>query len=247
MYNFEISRYYNSNSIIHNINPLFKILCLLLFSFLVIWLNNLLSLSILFCFAIILIILTKVPIRLYIKNLKFSFGLSIFIVLIDMIFKIPLIVSIISVVKLILFLLYSGILIYTTTPNDITYGLECFLSPLKIFKVDTSMIALTISLALRFIPIIFMQTSKVLRSQYSRGLNFSGSLKEKCNKLLSIIIPIFTLSIDRCDAISDSLMLRLYSSNRTSYKIYKVTKYDYIILFSHCLLLIMFIMWRIFI
>ena len=145
--------------------------------------------------------------------------------------------------KLILFILYSSVNIYTTKSNDLTYGLEKLLSPLKIFGINTSSLSLTISLAIRFIPTIFKEGYKVYKSQMSRGLRFEGNLKEKVDKLMSLIIPVFNTSLKKSDEISNVLDMRLYDSNkkRTKYRLMNFKIIDQNILLIHVFVLILFL------
>ena len=151
--------------------------------------------------------------------------------------------TIISILKLVLFILYSQVMLYTTKSNDITYGLESLLSPLKTFNINVSSIALTISLALRFIPTIFIESDKVIKSQISRGLNLNGKISQKCDKIISIIFPIFDLSLKRGENISHILDMRLYKVNgkRSRYKNNSVSINDEISLIIHILLIFLFI------
>lgn len=239
MYNFKLNKYYNTSSFIHNLNPIIKIICILIFTIISLVSDNILFLISLLLFLILNIFLSKVPIKLYINNLKFILPMIIFIFLINLIFT-NIYSTIESIIKIILFILYSQILLYTTKPNDITYALEELLSPLKLFKINPNSIALTISLAIRFIPTIFIESDKVIKSQISRGLNFSGNLIEKCDKIISIIFPIFDLSLKRSEDISNVLDIRFYdiNSKRTRYKNEDVNKYDVIYLFIHIILLV---------
>jgi len=166
----------------------------------------------------------------------------IFIFIINLLFG-SLMSSIISSLKLVLFVLYSSVIIYTTKSNDMTYGLEKLFSPLKIFGVNVGIVALTISLALRFIPTIFDEGYKVYKSQISRGLNFNGSLKEKIDKIMSLIIPIFNLSLKRSEDVSYTLDTRLYRVNerRTKYKLRNLSVLDENILLIHVFVLLLFI------
>lgn len=243
MYNLYITRYYNTKSIIHSMNSFYKIICILLFTFLVLLSKSILFLIILFLSVLILMVLSNVPMKLYFKNLKFGISLITFIFLINLIFDVPIRDTIISVLKLLLFILYSGVMVYTTKPNDLIDGLTRLLKPLQIFNVNVPVLALTISLAIRFIPIIFEQSSKVLKSQYSRGLDLSGTLKERCDKLVSIFIPIFNLVFKRSDQISDVLELRLYRVNekRTVYKEEEYGKFDQLIIVLHTTLFLIYL------
>jgi len=239
MYNFKLNKYYNTESIIHNINPLIKIICILIFTFLCLLSNNLLFLILLIFLLILIIYVSNVPRNLYINNLKFILPMMVFIFVINLIFS-NIYSTFISIIKLVLFILYSQVLLYTTKPNDITYGLEYLLSPLKIFNINASSIALTISLALRFIPTIFIESDKVIKSQISRGLNLSGNIAEKCDKIISVIFPIFDLSLKRGEDISNVLEMRLYKvdGKRTKYKNNSVTIIDALSLLIHIVLIL---------
>ena len=240
MYN--LTKYYNGNSIIHNINPLCKLICILIFTFLVLIANNILFLSILTILVLIYIVLSEVPVKLYINNFKYIIPFIIFILIINLLTS-TIYSSIISIMKLILFILYSSVNIYTTKSNDLTYGLEKLLSPLKIFGINTSSLSLTISLAIRFIPTIFKEGYKVYKSQMSRGLRFEGNLKEKVDKLMSLIIPVFNTSLKKSDEISNVLDMRLYDSNkkRTKYRLMNFKIIDQNILLIHVFVLILFL------
>ena len=240
MYN--LTKYYNGNSVIHNINPLCKLICILIFTFLVLIANNILFLGILTILTLIYIVLSEVPIKLYINNFKYIIPFILFILIINLLTN-TVYSSIISMMKLILFVLYSSVNVYTTKSNDFTYGLEKLLSPLRIFGINTSSLSLTISLAIRFIPTIFKQGYKVYKSQMSRGLNFNGALKEKIDKLMSLIIPVFNISLKKSDEISNVLDMRLYDSNkkRTKYKLIGFKVIDENILLIHIFVLILFV------
>lgn len=242
MYSLSLTKYYNTESLIHNINPLCKIICVLIFTFLSLFSVNIIFLILLLLFLLLIILTTNVPVSLYLNNLKFMLPMMLFLFIIDLIFS-NMYGTILSILKLILFVLYSQVLLYTTKPNDLTYGLELFLQPLKIFNIRVSSLALTISLALRFIPTVFLQSSKILKSQISRGLNFDGNLSEKCDKIISVILPIFNLSLKRSEDISYVLDMRLYKveGKRSKYKISNITLMDNIILLIHILLILIYL------
>ena len=222
MYNLKLTKYYNVSSLIHNINPLCKIICILIFTFLSLFSKNILYLIILLLFLVLIMFMSNVPLDLYINNLKFLLSMIIFIFIINLIFS-NIYSTILSILKLILLILYSQVLLYTTKPNDLTYGLEKFLSPLKLFNISVSSLALTISLSLRFIPTIFIEADKILKAQISRGLNFNGNLSEKCDKIISVIFPIFNVSLKKSLDISYVLDMRLYrvDAKRSKYKNHK--------------------------
>ena len=245
MYNLKLTKYYNVSSVIHNINPLCKIICILIFTFLSLFSRNILYLIILLLFLVLIMFMSNVPLDLYINNLKFLLPMIIFIFLINLIFS-NIYSTILSILKLILLILYSQVLLYTSKPNDLTYGLEEFLSPLKLFNISVSSLALTISLSLRFIPTIFTEADKILKAQISRGLNFNGNLSEKCDKIISVILPIFNVSLKQSLDISYVLDMRLYrvDEKRSKYKSYDITFTDNIALAIHIFLILLYLVWR---
>lgn len=238
MYNFQNMSYYSINSDIHKMNPIYKIICMIIFLLLLLS-NNILFLTILILFIISLLILSKIPLKKYIKNIVYILPFIVCIVIINIVFKIELIVSLKSIMKLISILWYSNLLIYTTKPNDITYALEKIFYPLKIFGVPVKSLSLSLSLSIRFIPTIFEQSKKVLKSQLSRGLYFNNNIKENINKLFSILIPTFKLSFKRSEEIANTLDMKLYVSNKksTKYKSFTFSSSDDNIIFMHILLI----------
>lgn len=243
MYNFKLIKYYNVRSDVHDFNPFYKLICLLLFTLLTLITNNTIILFVLLFFLISLMSLSKISFKLYFKNLYFLAPFIIFIILMNIILRSNILVLLNSLLKLILLVLYSMIVMYTTKSNDLTYGIERLLKPLKIFNIPVSTIAFSLSLSIRFIPIIFEQTEKVIKAEYSRGLNFEGSLKEKLNKLSILIFPIFNLSFKRSDDIANTLEVRLYNPNKeiSKYKKYKNFNSDSSIILIHILLLLIYI------
>ena len=239
MYNFHLTRYYNVKSNIHNLNPLIKIICILLFTTMVLITNNLLILLLLLLLMIILIGMSNVPINIYLKSYKYLLPFILFIFIINLIFS-DINATIISIIKLVLFVSYSSLILYTTKINDLNYGLTKFLSPLKIFNLDVRNISLTITLAIHFIPILFTEGEIVYKSALARGLNFNGNLNEKVDKIMSLIIPIFNVSLEKSESIANVLDFRL-KDKQTKYKLYKLTSIDENILILHIFMLLLLI------
>lgn len=243
MYNIRIGRYYNTHSSLHDMNPAYKLICLLLFCLLLLLLKNVFILIIVILFVLSLMVTSNVPYRLYINSIKTILPLVAFMFVIDLIFDVSIINTVLVISKLILIVVYSSIIMYTTTPDEITYGIQKILSPFNILNKNVNSIAFSISLAIRFIPIIFEQSSKVLKSQASRGHDFNnGNLKVKAQALISIIFPMFMLSLKRADDIADIMEVRMYNPNIkiVNLKTYRNLSFDGLILFSHILLIFIY-------
>ena len=118
----------------------------------------------------------------------------------------------------------TTILTTTTKPLDMTYGLEWYMSPLKVIRFPAHEIAMTISIALRFIPTILEETERIIKAQKSRGVDLEeGKLKEKIGAIISLLIPLLISSFQRSEELSDAMEARGYnpSAKRTRYRVLK--------------------------
>lgn len=223
-------------------NPLAKIICILLF-IIITFLTSNTQFYIVITFLLVLMILnTQVPLKTYFKTIYSIKWLLLFILIINLIFKTNLEFTIISIARIIFIVLYTSILTLTTPPTEITYGLEKLFIPLKIIGIPVNRMALSISLALRFIPTIIDQGNKILKSQASRGIDYYNSnIKGKLLAVRSLIIPIFILSIKKADDLADSMEVRLYNidAKRNNFRQNKWGFYDTFLVLIHLLLFIL--------
>lgn len=237
-----IAKYYPIKSRIHVMHPLSKIICTLLFITMT-FLTYDLKFNVLIGILLFIIILnTNIPIKIYIKPIIGIKWLLLFILIINIIFKTNLLITIITILRLIYIILYTSVLILTTTPSEITYGLEKLFLPLKLIGIPVNRMALSISLALRFIPTIIEQGNKILKSQTSRGIDYyNSSIKEKISAVKSLIIPIFVLSVKRADDLALTMEIRLYDidSKRTNFRQSKWQIYDTFLVLIHLLMFVL--------
>ena len=122
---------------------------------------------------------------------------------------------------LLLLIMLSTLFTATTKPLDITIAIDDLFAWLKVFKVNVSILSMTISLALRFIPTILDETYKIMKAQSSRGVDFkNGKLKEKIVAITSLIIPLFISAISRSDELANALTARNYNplATRSKYR-----------------------------
>lgn len=128
------------------------------------------------------------------------------------------------VFRLALMISLTLILTSTTKPMDLTYALEWMMHPLKYLRFPVHEVAMTISLALRFIPTLLDETERIMKAQASRGVDFQeGKLKEKIRAVISLIIPLFISSFQRSDELANAMEARGYdpSRERTRYRVLK--------------------------
>ena len=248
--NLVLGRYYNSNSKIHSMNPLSKIICTLIFVIMVFICNDIKLMILLSLLAFLFTEFSKVPRSIYLKTIKSLKFILIFILIIDLIFKVDITITIINMLRLVTVVLYTSILTMTTPPTEITYGLEQLLSPLRLIKFPVNKIALSISLALRFIPTLIDEGNKILKSQASRGVDYYNSnLKDKFTAIMSMIIPMFVITLKRADDLADAMTVRLYNINarRTNFRVNKWNHFDTYMIIIHIFLLLFIIcryFWR---
>jgi len=244
-----IGKYYDTNSLIHNMNPILKIICTLLFTVFSFFSFDLyFNLIILFLLAILLL-LSNVPMKNYFKSICGIKWLVLFIFVINLIFEKNIYIAFILASRIVLILLYSMMILYTTKNDEIIYGLQRVFGFLRIFKIPVSKMAFSIGLALRFIPDLLLSINRVLKSYSNKGIYFDSlKLKDKFDLLKNMINSVFVLSIKRADLLSDSMEVRLYDVN--NYKVnnkYFINYFDIFIFLIHLVLLILIIRNEVFI
>jgi len=134
--------------------------------------------------------------------------------------------------RLILLITGSSILTLTTTPIQLTDGLESLLKPLKPLKVPSHDIAMIMTIALRFIPTLAEEMDKIMKAQKARGADLdTGGLIKRAKSLLPILIPLFISAFKRAEELAAAMEARCYRGdiNRTRMKIMQLSKYDIIV------------------
>ena len=155
--------------------------------------------------------------------------------------------AIFIVVRVMTLIMFSNILTLTTKSTDLNNAIEDLLKPLEKLKIKTSIFAMMISIAIRFIPTLFNELDRILKAQASRGSDFNeGSLRKKIKQVISILIPMFIISFKRADDLSLAMEARGYvpGNPRTKINVLKMHIYDYVILILFNLLLISLIIVR---
>lgn len=151
--------------------------------------------------------------------------------------------------RIVLMLGITSLLTLSTMSTDINNGLEAVLSPLKLFKIPVGIFSMLISLTLRFIPTLMIESKKIMNAQASRGVDFSeGSLKDKVNQIIALLIPMFVISFKRAEDLSNAMEARGYivGAKRTKIDELKLRWRDYLVIVFLILLLTSVILGRIY-
>jgi len=245
MNNLALGRYIPYDSLIHRLDPrlkLFTLVALMVGIFLK-FANtgmNFIMYGIIFIFIAILMLISHIRFRSLFKQLKALWIMITFLLIINTIVPNsgPIAFSIGSwhiywnaifqtlyiVIRLILMIAVTMVLTSTTRPLDLTYAIEWYLLPFKLIRFPTHEIAMTISIALRFIPTLLDETFRIMKAQASRGVDFvSGKLSEKIRAIVSLIVPLFISAFQRSEELANAMEARGYnpSGKRTRYRLMK--------------------------
>ena len=134
-------------------------------------------------------------------------------------------------IRLILLVIGCSLMTLTTTPLQLTDGLERLLRPLKKIKVPVHDISMMMSIALRFIPILMEETDKIMKAQSARGADFdSGGLVQKAKALIPVLVPLVISAFRRADELATAMEARCYRGDegRTRMKELRYKKQDYV-------------------
>ena len=241
-----IGQYYPADSLLHRLDPRVKLLGTLVFIVSLFLADNWLGYVLAAAFLVLMIGLSKVPVSFMVRGLKavmilllISVGFNIFLtdgehVLLEFwIIKITwegVKQAFFMGIRLIFLIMGSSLMTLTTTPNQLTDGLETGLGFLKKIHVPIHEIAMMMSIALRFIPILIEETDKIMKAQMARGADFeTGGLIQKAKALVPILVPLFISSFRRATDLAMAMEARCYNGgDRTKMKPLKYETRDYI-------------------
>jgi energy-coupling factor transport system permease protein len=147
--------------------------------------------------------------------------------------------------RLIYLILGSSLMTFTTTPNELTDGIEKLLGPLRKIKVPVHEIAMMMSIALRFIPILMEETDKIMKAQTARGADFeSGNLLQKAKNMVPLLVPLFISAFRRANDLAMAMEARCYrgGDGRTKMKPLMYEKRDFI---AYALLVVYIVLVRV--
>ncbi len=253
--NIIIGQYLPINSLIHRLDARTKILIVSAFITTVFLANNLITYLIAFAYVAVMITLSQVPLRYIIKGLKPVFILVAITFLLHTflthegtlwfefgIFKIysgGVLRGIAMALRFLLLVTMASLLTLTTTPIELTDGIESLLRPLKKIKLPVHEFALMMSIALRFIPTLLEEADKIMKAQMARGVEFTtGPLKSRIKAIVPLLIPLFVSAFKRAEELATAMEARGYRGDigRTRFRELRMGNADYLMLFAVALI-----------
>lgn len=240
-----LGQYYPADSVLHRLDPRVKFVGTLLFIISVFVFHTFPGYGVATIFLVAMIGISKVPVKFMFKGLKAIFIVLLITVVFNMILtpgevlwrlgflrvtREGLIMAGKMVIRLTYLVIGSSIMTLTTTPNQLTDGLESILAPLKVVKVPVHEIAMMMSIALRFIPILLEETDKIMKAQIARGADFeSGNLIQKAKSMVPLLVPLFISAFRRANDLAMAMEARCYNGGegRTQMKPLRYNGRDY--------------------
>ena len=239
-----LGKYVPYNSFLHRMDARNKIFCLIalmvaIFISYSTWELTFIIGGLLALFTIVLILISHISFKSLFKSLRILWFMIIFLLIINCLvppvgatavafsigsFNIywdAILQSLKIILRLVLMISLSMILTATTKPLELTYALEWYLTPLKIIKFPAHEVAMTISIALRFIPTILGEVERIMKAQSSRGVDFKhGKISSRFKAIISLIIPLFISAFERSEQLADAMEARGYDpkQKRTRYR-----------------------------
>lgn len=249
-----LGQYYDEDSVLHRLDPRVKLVGTIVFIISLFIIDNIWGYLIATAFLVMSIALSKVPVKFMLKGMK-AILVIMFITVAFNLFLTPgetlwalgkvtitregLRIASMMAVRLTFLIVGSSIMTLTTTPNNLTDGLEKLLSPLKRIKVPVHEIAMMMSIALRFIPILLEETDIIMKAQMARGADFeSGNIFKKAKALVPLLVPLFVSAFRRANDLAMAMEARCYKGGdgRTKMKplIYKTgDRLAYVVLWTY--------------
>lgn len=241
-----VGQYYPADSVVHKLDPRVKLFGTMIFLIAVFSFRGWAGFALITVFLAGIIRLSKVPFRYMIKGLK-----AIIVLMAVTAFFNLFLTSGTNVIwqwkwiritqegietaakmlfRLIYLILGTSIMTLTTTPNELTDGLEKSLRPLQVIHVPIHEIAMIMAIALRFIPILVEETDKIMKAQMARGADFeNGNLIKRAKALIPLLVPLFISAFRRANDLAMAMEARCYRGGvgRTKMKPLRYSGCDY--------------------
>lgn len=221
-----LGQYYQTESVIHRLDPRVKLVGTIAYILSLFLVNKIQGYIVAVLFLALVIRLSKVPFKFMVKGMKAILFLLLLTVAFNLfltpgevlvqiwkltITKEGLKLAVLMAVRLTFLIIGSSVMTLTTTPNHLTDGMEKLMKPLRKIRVPVHEIAMMMSIALRFIPILMEETDKIMKAQIARGADFeSGNLIKKAKALIPLLVPLFISAFRRANDLAMAMEARCY-------------------------------------
>ena len=246
-----IGQYYAGTSVLHRMDPRAKLVATFWLIVVIFLCKSFFALGLITLTALVAVLISRVPLKMILKSLKPIVIILIFTAILNVFYnkggavywewwKITVTekgvnTALFTMVRIIVLVVISSLLTYTTTPTMLTDGLERLLSPLKVFKIKVHTLAMMMTLALRFIPTLIEEIERIMNAQKARGADLeSGGLLQRAKALVPIFIPLMVSAFRRAYELAFAMTCRCYTGGegRTRMKQMKLAARDVLLLLA---------------
>lgn len=242
-----LGQYIPGDSFIHKLDPRVKIIISLIYIINLFIISNFKGYVLIIAFTAIAILISRVPFKFIYRGLKPIFIMIIITALLNIfmtsggdivfqwrfitIYEKGLQLAIFMVIRLVLLIIGTSLLTLTTSPIELTDGIEKLLNPFKKVGVPAHELAMMMTIALRFIPTLMDETDKIMKAQMARGADFeTGNIVKRAKSLIPILVPLFISSFRRAEELAMAMEARCYrgGEGRTRMKQLKLEGRDFV-------------------
>lgn len=240
-----IGQYYPAKSVLHRLDPRVKLVSTLFYLISLFLFKSIPGYLVATLFLVLIIRASKVPFGHIVKGLRPVIMILMITVVFnlfltkdeDVIFHVWILTvtegglrtAVYMAIRLVYLIIGSSLMTFTTTPNELTDGIEALLHPLNKIHVPVHEVAMMMSIALRFIPILLEETDKIMKAQLARGADFeSGNMIQRAKAMVPILVPLFVSAFRRANDLAMAMEARCYhgGEGRTKMKPLKYQSRD---------------------
>ncbi len=258
-----LGQYYPADSVIHKLDPRVKLFATFIYIIALFCFRGFTGFALITAVLFGVIELSRIPFKYIVKGLRTILVLLVITAVFNLLFttggtrfwhwgpfyltSIGIRNAVFMTVRLIYLILGSSLMTLTTTPTQLTDGMEKALSCLRWMHVPAHETAMMMSIALRFIPILIEETDRIMKAQMARGADFeSKNLVKKVKSLVPVFIPLFVSAFRRADDLAVAMESRCYTGGegRTKMKPLKYGRNDYFAYFAIMLFFVLVLLFR---
>lgn len=243
--NITLGQYFPGDSFVHRLDPRTKILLIIAIIVMILAVTSIESYCVLAGFFVFLVLLARLNFMRLLRSVKPLWPIILLTMLIHVfsmqpraesellhhlqfldlyIYKDDVIKGILMVTRIVFLILFSSILTMTTSPLELTDGLEKLLRPFKKFGLPAHELAMMMTIALRFIPTLLSETERIMMAQSARGMDFtSAPIMKRVKNILSIIVPLFLSAFRRADELATAMEARCYRGGEGRTRMYQLS------------------------
>ena len=243
-----LGQFFPGDSVIHRMDPRMKVILTIVFVAVIFIVRSFLGFAVTGLFLAVAILISRIPVKTVLKGIKPLFFIIIFTAFFNVFYgtgvKVFPNISWLSwltyggleraafmAIRIVLLIMGTSLMTYTTSPVMLSDAIERLLLPLKYLKVPVHELSMMMTIAMRFIPTLIDETEKITNAQKARGADFeTGNIIRRARALIPILIPLIVSAFRRAEELADAMECRCYNGGdgRTRYKIYNFSMRDYI-------------------